>query len=241
MMTGFYTARTGLIYQQEHMNLLANNLANVNTVAYKSQRASFADLIYQNINRDTAENAAMIGHGVKINRTDLSMLPGGLEPTGYTFDFALLDDDTFFAIQNGNGDIYYTRAGNFILSNDGSDTFYLTTARGEYVLDEDGSEIEIEWDDDGELDFDTAQIGIYRFENPYGLTLLGDNLYAENAVSGEAQAIEGGNLRQGSLEKSGVELSAEMVKVIEASRAFSLNSRMVQVADEVEQTVNSLR
>lgn len=240
MIRGFYTARSGLIAQQANIDTIANNLANVNTVGFKPMKMSFTDLMYQNINRETAENAAMVGHGVKINKTDLVMVTGGFTPTSYQLDFAIKNEGAFFALETPNGDIQYTRAGNFIMSGDG-DTFYLAAANGDRVLDEDGSEIELEFNEDGELEFDQRIIGLYRFPNQYGLAAVGNNRFVETDVSGEAEAIENPALLGGYLENSATEVSNEMTKVIEASKAFSFNSRMVQVADEVETTVNNLR
>lgn len=241
MIRGFYTARTGMMQQQTNMDVISNNIANVNTVGFKPSKVSFTDLIYQNINRETAENTALVGHGVKINKTDLVMVPGGFTPTDYALDVVIEDENGFFAIQDGAGNIQYTRAGNFIMSDDGG-TFYLAAPNGDRVLDADGGEIELAFDDEGNLDFDvTAAVGVYSFPNPYGLLSVGNNRFVESDTSGEAEALEAPGLRNGFLENSAVELSTEMVRVIEASKAFSFNSRMIQVADEIEQNINSLR
>ncbi len=239
MIRGFYTARSGLMAHQSTMDIISNNMANVNTVGYKPMKASFTDLMYQNLNRETAPNTAQVGHGTKINKTDLIMVPGGYTPTNFAFDFAI-EHEGFFAIQNPNGDIEYTRAGNFIMSNDGG-TMYLAAANGDRVLDADGGEIELAFNDKGELDFNPAVIGVYQFPNPYGMVAVGNNRYGQTDVSGEPEVVETPKIRNGYLEGSAVELSMEMVRVIEASKAFSFNSKMLQVADEVEQTVNSLR
>lgn len=241
MIRGFYSAKLGALAQQENMNLIANNMANVNTVGYKPMRTSFTDLIYQNINRPQADEPAMVGHGVKINKTDLSMADGALDPTNYQLDYAIIGEGQFFALRDAAGDIQYTRAGNFILSIDDGDTYYLAAANGDRVLDAEGEEIEIEFDEDNSFEIPTGTIGVYSFNNPYGLYAVGNNRYIATDVSGEAEAVETPRLMAGYLEKSAVEVATEMVRVIEASRAFSFNTRMVQVADEVEQTINNLR
>ena len=299
MIRGFWTARSGLWAHQENMNLLANNMANVSTVGFKGQRTSFTDLIYQNINRPTATYPAMIGHGVRVNKTDLIMTQGALQPTDRFSDFALLSPEVFFAVQAPNGEVQFTRAGNFIISLDDGGDWYLAAPNGDRILDANFDPIQIEFemseqrvftygrrpvlDDDGEqvvrngepqhetyrqtrevtdedgrvtveyiyemrdvqgppiIDMD--EIGIFRFDNPYGLYLVGGTRFIETQTSGEPEEVEGHGrpIRRGSLEASNVEIGVEMVRVIEASRAFSFSSRMVQIADEVEQTVNTLR
>jgi len=256
---------------QENMNLISNNMANVNTVGFKGQRTSFTDLVYQNINRPTAENPATIGHGVRINTSDLVMAQGPLSATNRFLDFALTQPGEFFAVQNMSGDIQYTRSGNFMLSHHADGNFFLAAANGDMVLDSDQNPIRIEFEQvqvhnyvfdsngdhvlnpdgsrqytisyaDGPPIIDMDAIGIFRFDNPYGLVLMGENRFVATDLSGQSSVVEGvRGIRGGSLEGSNVEIATEMVRVIEASRAFSFNSRMIQVADEVEQTVNNLR
>lgn len=240
MIRGFFTARTALSAHQEHMNTIANNLANVNTVGFKPMRTAFTDLIYQNLNRREVENEVLVGHGVKINKNDVQMAGAAFQSTDFALDFAIMEENGFYAVQDGWGDIYYTRAGDFRLSND-DDTYYLVTGNGERVLDADGEAIEVEFDEGNNLIFDPAVIGVYSFPNPYGLSLSGDNRFVETDVSGPPEALEAPQLKQGYIEASGVEMANEMSDVIRASKAFSFSSRMVMVADEVEQTVNSLR
>ena len=241
MIRGFYTARSGLMAHQEHMNTISNNMANANTVGFKPMRTAFKDLMYQNLNRAEVENTAMVGHGVKINKNDLNMTNGALDATDYPLDFAIIDEGGFFAVQNAAGDIRYTRAGDFRLSNE-DDTYYLVTGSYERVLDADGGEIEVEFDEEtGEMTFDESLIGVYRFPNPHGLEAAGGSAFVSTEMSGEAEVIEDPTIKAGFLERSSVDVSREMVSVIEASKAFSFSARMVQVADEVEQTVNALR
>ncbi len=241
MIRGFYSARLGINAQQEHLNVIANNMANLNTVGFKGSRVSFADLMYQNLNRNTAENAVMVGHGVKINKTDLSMEQGALDPTGYHLDYAITQEGQFFAVRDAAGDVYYTRAGNFILSLGDDDEYYLAAGNGDRILSPDLEDIAIEMDDEGKFVVERDSIGVFAFHNPYGLNSVGDNRFMPTDISGEAVVVEEPQIMAGYLEGSAVEVAAEMVKMIEASRAFSFNSRMVQVADEVEQTINNLR
>lgn len=242
MIRGFYTARSGLLAHQEHMSVMANNLANVNTVGFKPMRSAFSDLMYQNLNRPLNENVAMTGHGVKINKNDLLMNPGSLQTTNMTLDFAIIDEDGFFALSSpdGEGDVKYSRAGNFALSNL-DDTFYLVNGSGDYVLDAEGEIIEIEFDENSDMIFDPAIIGVYRFPNKHGLEAVDANSFLQTGLSGEAEVIETPTLKRGYIEASAVDVAQEMANVIEASKAFSFSSRMVMVADEIEQTINQLR
>ena len=243
MMRGFYTARTGMLHHQFHMDVVANNLANVNTVGFRASKVSFTDLMYQNLNRNTADDTAMVGHGVRINKTDLVMTSGAPTPTGFTFDFAIIHPHNgFFALQDANDNITYTRAGNFIMSQEeGGGIFFLAAPNGDRVLDADGEPVEVIVDEDG-AHVDIGDIGIFTFSNPYGLHTIGGSRFVPSDNSGEAEAFEeGGRLLQGHIESSNVEFAAEMVKVIESQRAFVFNSRIIQTADELAQTVNSMR
>ena len=268
MIRGFYSARSGLIAHQEHMSVMANNLANVNTYGFKPMRTAFTDLMYQNLNRVRNENVAQTGHGVKINKNDIMMNPGALEPTYNRLDFAIIDESGFFKVETQSGAIHYTRAGNFYLSNV-DDAYYLVNGNGDFVLDADNERIEVEFneytyenenilDEDGNvvdtvtrtvsaypneefMMFDPSVIGVFRFENPWGLDAVHGNSFVETELSGEATAIENPTLKAGYLERAAVDIANEMANVIEASKAFSFSSRMVQVADEIEQTINQLR
>lgn len=240
MIRGFYSARSGLVAHQEHMSVMANNIANVNTGGFKPMRTAFTDLMYQNLNRPINENVAQTGHGVKINKNDVNMNSGSLVPSGGQFDFAIIDEGGFFSVQTPAGDVRYSRAGAFRISND-EGTCYLVDGSGNRVLTADGSEIEVTFDDASNVDFDPSEIGVFRFPNPWGLESREGTTFVQTEMSGEPEAIESPNLKQGYTEGSGVEISVEMVNVIEASKAFSFNSRMVQVADEIEQTINGLR
>ncbi|WRS26675.1 flagellar hook-basal body protein [Oscillospiraceae bacterium MB08-C2-2] len=241
MIRGFHTAATGLSTHQNHLNIVANNISNANTVGFKAMNASFQDLVYQSLERVEGLPEAQVGHGVKIAKSDVVMEQGPLQPTERKLDFALTNSGQFFAVRNPESDeIRYTHAGNFIISND-SDTLYLATASGDRVLDEDGSDIELQYNEEGQLDFSEFNLGVFHFANPYALELAGSNSFRAPELAGEAVAVEDPEYKQGYLEGSSVAVSDEMVKMIEASKAFSFNSRMVQVADEVEQVVNSLR
>lgn len=241
MIRGFWSARTALNAQQIKIDVIGNNLANVNTQGFKPMRASFKDLMYTNMNTPNAEDTAMAGHGVRLNSTDMLMNQGPLVNTGRAMDMALEEEGGFFMLSGDGEDIFYTRVGAFYIQLEDQDEAYLVDGNGYRVLDSEGDEIELEQDSSGKFVFDPQQVGVYRVPNAYGLAPVGNSHYIETDSSGEPEAIENPAYKVGYLEGSGTEVSVEMVNIIEASKAFSLNSRITQVADEIEQTINTLR
>jgi len=248
MIRGFYSSAAGLVTQQNNMDILANNMANAQTTGFKPQHASFADLLYQNIN-SKALDPVNCGSGVKVGETAIDFTQGTLQQTGIETDCAILGEG-FFAVQSqaeGDESIYYTRDGSFRFNSDGSD-LYLVTASGDRVLTAEGDPVTLTKNETtGEYFFDPSTIGVYTFVNKFALQPVGGNRYAATEAAGEAQAAgddsesTAGLVKTGYLESSAVDIAREMVKVIEASKAFSLNSKMIQVADDIEKIVNQLR
>jgi flagellar basal-body rod protein FlgG len=248
MIRGFYAGTSGMISQQTYLNNIANNLSNANTTAYKPQITAFASLMYQNTNGGDG-NYIQTGHGVKVEKTGLDFRQGDLQATGMPMDCAI-EGSGFFALQGGDdGPVTYTRDGSFGLSVEDSET-YLVSGAGRYVLDADGERITVapvttKKDSNGntvtEGGFDASKIGVYQFPNQYGLELAGGNQYLATDLSGEAEAVTSPKIKAGSLEASKVDISLEMVRMIEASKAFSLGSKVVQTADEMEKIANQLR
>ncbi|MBR0597551.1 flagellar hook-basal body protein [Sinanaerobacter chloroacetimidivorans] len=233
MIRGFYAAASGLISQQTNLNTIANNVANISTTGFKPQQASFLSLLYANLNGGDG-NTISSGHGVKVEKTGIDFTQGNLIKTDREMDMAILGDG-FFAIENReDGTVTYTRDGTFQIGMEDDDP-YLVNASGNYVLDRDGDRIELE---DG---FDPAEVGVFVFENKYGLLLVGGNQFAVTESSGEAEEMEEPNVKTGYLEGSRVQIAQEMVKMIEASKGFSFNSRIVQATDEMEKMTNQLR
>lgn len=250
MIRGFYTATSALIAQQTHLNTIANNVSNVTTSGFKPQQTGFSTLLYANMNGGAGrDNQIEVGHGVKVQQLGIDFTQGTLNKTDMPFDLAIIGEG-FFALENGESDeLTYTRDGSFNISVDGSNA-YLVNGSGHYVLDPDGDRIELQEKTEkvndkevktGEWDFDASKVGVYIFSNPYGLSLLGGNQFAETELSGEADTLEKPNVQIGYLEGSAVSLSKEMVKMIEASKSFSLASKLVQSADDLEKTINQLR
>lgn len=233
MIRGFYTAASGLLTHQAKMDVVANNIANINTIAYKPQDAGFSSLLYSNLNGG-AGNSIELGHGVRLAKTDLDLSQGDLQRTDMPMDYAILGQG-FFALELKQGDgIVYTRDGSFKFSGD-SKRDYLTDAMGNYVLDSRQRRIE-----QGES-FDYKQIGVFSFKNPYGLVSIGNNQFKATEISGRSESLEDSEIQVGYLEGSAVKTAEEMVKMIEASKGFSFSSRVLQTADEMERTVNQLR
>lgn len=244
MIRGFYSASIGLRSQQTSIDVLSNNIANLSTAGYKPLRASFADLLYENMNSPQAENAVNTGHGARVQKTDLNLAQGPLMSTERNLDFAIIGDG-FFAIRDAQDNLRYTRDGSFQASRQG-DEYFLVTASGEYVLDRDEEPISlfVQPNEDGTtatIQLDPARLGVFQFANPYALILDGANGFLSTDAAGERTVMEDAQVKSGVLEGSGVDIADQMVKVIEAQKAFSFNSRMVQISDEIEQTVNGLR
>ena len=228
MKISFYNGVSGLVAYQEDMDRISNNISNSGTVGYKASRTNFSQLLYTEMAVNSETNP-LTGHGVKADDSRLQYKQGSLLQTGISLDFALMGDG-FFAVERPDGSIQYTRSGAFDISVSGSK----------------GKRIELKrdsQDDPFDLTQLPDQIGIYNIENPYGLQPVGDTCFALTESSGEATADRNGSSRliQGALEQSSVDLSDEMVNVIQAQRAFQLNAKMVQTADELEQVINNLR
>jgi flagellar basal-body rod protein FlgG len=252
-------ARTGLEAQDARMRVIANNLANIGTTGFKRDRVDFATLAYQERRiagqQSTAQSAFAVGlnlgTGVQVQGTSRIETQGNLNTTGKTFDIAL-DGAGFFQVEMPpNGEIGFTRAGNFTLSPEGQ----LITAQGFPVtppvqIPLDATTITI--GQDGIITAVTAaapqpvQVGelvVASFVNPAGLRAIGDNFLVETAASGPAQVgpagIDGrGRVRQGMLEASNVNVVEELVEMIEAQRAYEINSKMVSAVDEMMRNAN---
>lgn len=233
MIRGFYTAASGLVSHQVKMDSTANNIANINTTGFKPQQVEFSSLLYTNINGGAA-NYISVGHGTKPEKTNIDFSQGDPQRTDMPLDFTILGDG-FFALESAEtNDLRYTRDGSFRILTDGKKS-YLTDASGNYVLDSQNRRIE-----HGEK-FDCGQIGVFNFKNPYGLVAIGSNQYRQSESSGEAENIKSPEILSGYLESSAVETAMEMVRMIEASKGFTFNSRVLQTVDEMERIINQLR
>ncbi len=249
MKISFYNGVSGMIAYQEQLNQISQNVANSNTVGYKPNRATFDDLLYTKM-AVNSENEPLTGHGVKFEDAQLIYRQGPVLQTENELDFALMGDG-FFAVRRPNGNVEYTRKGSFDISVEGSKGF-LVTEDGSHVLDARGRAISLNRVSNGgpfDLSGLVDQLGIYDFPNPYGLEHSAGVCFKETAESGAAEAVRVGADKSGrtyqivpnALEQSAVEMAEEMSNVITAQRAYQLNARMVQTADQLEDIVNNLR
>lgn len=263
-MRALWTAASGMKAQQLNMDVISNNLANVNTTAYKRQKAEFKDLLYVNLrttNLNDGEGTPVnlqIGHGAMPVATTRMFTTGNLERTENPFDLAI-NGEGFFLIEDPDGNLLYTRDGNFKLSVE-FDEMRLVTSDGYTVLsdfedaiyfDEGMKEISVSENglitaetEDGEIE-DIATIALVKFINPEGLRSVGKNLYVETVASGEPIFMEEdnrtGDIIQGYLEMSNVQIVDEMVRLITAQRAYEINSKAIQTSDEMLGIANNLR
>ncbi|MET4132706.1 MAG: flagellar basal-body rod protein FlgG [Alphaproteobacteria bacterium HGW-Alphaproteobacteria-7] len=257
--SALHVARTGLEAQDARMRVIANNLANIGTTAFKRDRADFATLAYQEQRvagqQSTGQTAYAVGlnlgTGVQVQGTSRIEAQGTLNTTGNAFDVAL-DGPGYFQVElPPGGQVGFTRAGNFTLSADGT----LITSQGYAVqpaLQVPAGAQSIAISPDGTVSAITpgnseptllGQLSIASFVNPAGLRAIGDNFLLETAASGPAEigaAGENGRgqLRQGMLEASNVNVVEELVEMIEAQRAYEINSKMVSAVDEMLRNAN---
>lgn len=264
MIRALWTAASGMLAQQLNVDTISNNIANVNTTAYKKDRVEFKDLIYETLDKGSVVNGEgkpvnlQVGHGVRPAAITKSFEMGNLEQTGNPLDLAI-DGEGFFAVKGPKEEELYTRDGSFKLSVDG-DEVKLVTSEGYPVLGEDDQEIVFSANNrditvspegvisvrnsDGTME-EIGKLKIVKFANPEGLEKVGSNLYRKTSASGEPVFGEDagtiGNVVQGFLETSNVQVVEEMVKLIVAQRAYEINSKSIQTADEMLNTVNNLR
>lgn len=235
MYTSFYTAARGAMEQQKKMDVVANNLANTNNYGYKTKQAVFSDLMYYNLNNYTGEDTALkAGTGIVVEKTNTDFDPAGFVTTEGEYDYAIVDQGFFMLRSPLNGAVTYTRNGHFSLSQRGA-AFYLVNDNGNFVLDQNQNPITVT---DGEL---SGQIGVYGFNILDGMLSVGNNEFAPVAKNGAPYLMAGAQLRDHTLESSGVDVADEFTRMIETQRAYSYALRMVTTSDEVVGTINSLR
>lgn len=239
MNIAFYNGASGLVAHQSALEQVANNIANVNTTGYKPTRAEFDDLLYTQMY--TNEVKPLTGHGVKMSSADLIYGQGPIQQTYRALDFALMTDG-FFAVQDLDGETVYTRNGAFDLSIEGRNA-YLVDDQGRYVLDSRGRPITVDKLSDDTYDYSglTDKIGVFVFDNPYGLESINNTSFRESDNSGTARVAQEYLIREQALENSGVHLADEMTSLIVTQRAYQLSARVVQTSDEMEEIINNLR
>lgn len=276
MMRSLYTAASGMMSQQTQVDVISNNLANVNTTGYKYQTTSFKSLLYQDLQaRTTTANgefkpvSAQVGLGSRVSAITSNYIQGSPNSTESTTDF-MIDGKGFFAVMNIDGEINYTRNGNFFFA-EGTEGAMLCTSDGYPVLSADGMPIvlgaipdgegnylpsEITVDGDGNLCYPDEtnnpapigiKIGVFQFSNPSGLTKVGNSYLQESEASGMPLNEEyddvgtKSKIKQGYLEGSNVNVATEMVNLITAQRAYELCSKAITTSDTMMEQANNLK
>ncbi|MCJ8276169.1 MAG: flagellar basal-body rod protein FlgG [Bdellovibrionales bacterium] len=261
MLKALNTAATGMQAQQENMEVISNNMSNASTTGFKKARAEFEDLLYQTVKEPgaaTGLNAVsptgvQTGLGVKTSAVQRDHAAGAARITDNPFDL-MIEGKGFFQVQNENGDIMYTRNGEFKRNNEGllvdknGNTLY-----PEVKVPEDANVIEFTSKGLIVLNRDRistpeviGQMQLATFINPAGLKALGKNNFTSTPASGEPQTGKPGEghfgaVAQGQLESSNVNIVEEMVNMINSQRTFETNSKAMQAADQMLQTINNIR
>lgn len=246
------TAATGLRAQQERLDTIAVNIANVNTTGYKSARADFKDALYTRmINAAdglSTEHNLLRGTGVILNTTGRDFSGGAVQTTGAKLDFSL-SGDGFFMLEGNSGERLYTRNGSFTVSEE-SQGSYLVSADGHYVLSNQGNRIQlpgngaISVDKSGTLSYKgqpISNLAVMQFSNPEGLRAVGNSCFEETGASGSSYTARNTEVLQGNLEGSNVDLGQEMALLIRTQRVYSMTGKALQTADEMDGLANNMR
>jgi len=261
-----YSSGTGMLGMETKLNTIANNLANLETTAYKKQRLNFEDLYYDNlrypgsqdINGEYAATGIAVGVGTRVTSVQSVMSQGASKQTDRDLDAEILGEGFFQCTDQITNETFYTRAGNFSINNDGmlvigsSHTGRLVEPN---ITIPDGTK-KIQINDDGGVyvwENETVREGqlidrlqLATFINPEGLLRVGENMYRETAASGEPVVNDPGfngtgMIRAGYLEASNVQPVVELIDMITSQRAYELNSKATQTGDSLLQTVISIK
>jgi flagellar basal-body rod protein FlgG len=259
-----YSAATGMLAMEKKLDVIANNLANIETTAFKKGRANFEDLFYrhevfpgaQDTSGELTATGISIGLGSRLSGVQTDFRQGAFQQTSNQLDVAI-EGAGFFQVLDPSGQVYYTRAGHFSINANGN--LVIGSAHTGRLLEppivipNDATAISItpegqvyvQQPNNPQLTL-VGDIQLVNFINPEGLLKLGENLYAETDASGPPQAGTPGRdglglLRQNALEASNVEPVRELIDLITTQRAFEMNSQAVQVGDQMMQLVSNLR
>lgn len=261
MIRALYSAASGMTAQQMNVDNIAHNLANANTVGFKSRRAQFQDLLYQSVvqpgsaagQQTVVPTGLQLGLGTRASSNEIVFTQGSFSETDNPLDL-VIQGRGFFQVRRPSGELAYTRAGSFHLDRDGS----IVTSDGDplepqITIPPDAQQISIA--KDGTVSYtqpnqtaaqQAGQIQLANFQNPAGLNSLGGNLLAPTDASGDATVgtpggQEGlGTVMQGYVEQSNVSVVEEFINLIVAQRGYEANSKVVQAADQMYQQVNNL-
>ncbi len=261
MIRALNTAASGMAAQESNVNTIANNIANTNTIGFKKSRTEFEDLLYQTVKEAGSRTSGssvhnvgtQIGTGAKVSAVRREFTQGNPQMTNRPFDF-MIKGEGFFGVILPNGELRFTRDGSFNLDNQGS----LVTKKGYRIFPGFSfppGTINVNVSETGIVDAylrgqteaqNVGSLPLFTFINPAGLKTSGGNLYQITVSSGNPiQNIPGqsnsGHIEQGALEASNVVIMNEMTNLIKAQRAYEMNSKVMGVADQMLQTINSIR
>jgi flagellar basal-body rod protein FlgG len=261
MIRALYSAASGMNAQQINVDNIAHNLANANTAGFKMRRTQFQDLLYQSLvqpgsaagSQTVVPTGLQVGLGARPSSNEVIFSQGSFQLTSNPLD-AVIEGKGFFQVRRPNGEIAYSRAGNFHLDRDGN----IVTSEGnpiepQITIPPQAQAVSIA--PDGTVSYTlpgqnaaqvAGQIQIANFVNPAGLNSIGSSLFLPTDASGEPTvSIPGGQegvgtLMQGYLEQSNVSIVEEFINMIVSQRAYEANSKVVRAADEMYQQVNNL-
>jgi flagellar basal-body rod protein FlgG len=261
MIRALYSAASGMKAEETNVDNIANNLANANTVGYKTRRAQFQDLMYQSLvqpgtaagQQTVVPTGLQIGLGTRAASNEIVFTQGAFTQTGNPLDL-VIEGRGFFQVRVPSGELAYTRAGQFHTDKDGN----IVTSDGnpiepQITVPRDAQQVAIATD--GTVSYtlpnqtaaqQAGQIQLANFQNPAGLNSMGRSLYTPTDASGDPNVgtpggQEGmGSLLQGYVEQSNVSIVDEFINLIQAQRGYEANSKVVQAADQMYQQVNNL-
>jgi flagellar basal-body rod protein FlgG len=240
VLEGLYTAAAGMAAQEQRLDAVSNDIANVNTAGYKKVRVGFRDLVYQ----ATGPTAVRTGAGAALTQLGRGAQQGSLQQTGNPFDLAI-EGQGYFQVRRADGQLVLTRNGAFGLDGRGR----LTNSNGELVVPgvtvpagTDPSKVSIATD--GTVTTGGRRLGqiqIFNVPAPNGLLAAGDNNYLPSAASGPVRRVANPTITQGTLESSNVDLADSMVDMMDAQRSYAMASKAINEQDKMAEIANGLK
>jgi flagellar basal-body rod protein FlgG len=240
VLEGLYTAAAGMAAQEQRLDAVSNDIANVNTAGYKKVRVGFRDLIYQ----QDGPTAVRTGAGAALTELGRGSEQGALQQTGNPFDLAI-QGQGYFQVRRADGQRVLTRNGAFGLDGRGR----LTNSNGELVepgltvpAGTDPSKVSI--GADGTVTTGGRRLGqiqVFNVPAPNGLVPAGDNNYLPSAASGAVRRVANPAVTQGTLESSNVDLADSMVDMMDAQRSYSMASKAINMQDKMAEIANGLK